>query len=211
LPAAVAVSVAFGALLTYTSTSLLSDFQSQEVFGGTVSALAVVFVTWMIFWMRRAARGLPSKLDGGLSDHLCVRARGGKPIRTGRPHPGVRAAAGRRQRGVGAGRQRGPTRQSMVALAMLGAGVRQRAGFLWTEARALTVLGVLGGVATGGLVGAELIKVLTGIFDPPPEHPAVPWGFVTAVLIAVLGTAAIAAALSARWAARVEASRLRDF
>src|ERR1700759_494841 len=45
---AVVVSVAFGALLTYTSTSLLSDFRSQEVFGGTMSALAVVFVTWMV-------------------------------------------------------------------------------------------------------------------------------------------------------------------
>jgi high-affinity iron transporter len=68
--AAVAVSVAFGALLTYTSTSLLSDFQSQEVFGGIISALAVVFVTWMIFWMRRAARGLRSELDGRLSSAL---------------------------------------------------------------------------------------------------------------------------------------------
>ncbi|MFT4262007.1 MAG: FTR1 family protein [Nocardioides sp.] len=68
--AAIALSIAFGALLTYTSTSLLSDFKSQEIFGGTMSALAVVFVTWMVFWMRRAARGMRAELDGRLSTAL---------------------------------------------------------------------------------------------------------------------------------------------
>jgi putative ABC transport system permease protein len=101
-------------------------------------------------------------------------------------------------------------RRSMVALAVLGAGVRQRAGFLWSEARALTVLGLLAGLATGALVASELVRILTGIFDPPPTRPAVPWGILTATLIAVLGTAAVATAVSARWAARVDASRLRD-
>ncbi len=67
---AVAVSVAFGALLTYTSTSLLSGFKSQEIFGGTMSAIAVVFVTWMVFWMRRTARGMRAELDGKLSSAL---------------------------------------------------------------------------------------------------------------------------------------------
>ena len=67
---AVLVSVGFGALLTYTSTSLLSDFKGQEIFGGTMSALAVVFVTWMVFWMRRTARGMRAELDGRLSSAL---------------------------------------------------------------------------------------------------------------------------------------------
>lgn len=67
---AVGVSVGFGALLTYTSTSLLSDFKGQEVFGGTMSLLAVVFVTWMVFWMRRTARGMRAELDGRLASAL---------------------------------------------------------------------------------------------------------------------------------------------
>jgi high-affinity iron transporter len=70
--AAIAVSIGFGALLTYTSTTLLSDFRSQEIFGGTMSAIAVVFVTWMVFWMRRASRGLRAELDGKLSSALNV-------------------------------------------------------------------------------------------------------------------------------------------
>ena len=101
-------------------------------------------------------------------------------------------------------------RRSLVALAVLGASAKQRAGFLWTEARAVVVAGVVGGLVTGGLVAAELVKVLTGIFDPPPQQPAVPWTFVTAVLATVVATAALATAGSARWAGRVDATRLRD-
>lgn len=67
---AIALSAAFGALLTYTSTSLLSDFKSQEIFGGTLSIVAVGFVTWMVFWMRRTARGMRSELDGRMSSAL---------------------------------------------------------------------------------------------------------------------------------------------
>ncbi|CUU55485.1 high-affinity iron transporter [Parafrankia irregularis] len=67
---AVAVSVGFGALLTYTSTTLLADFRSQEIFGGTMSAIAVLFVTWMVFWMRRTARGMRAELDGRLASAL---------------------------------------------------------------------------------------------------------------------------------------------
>ncbi len=53
---AVALSVGFGALLTYTQSSLLSDFRSHELFEAITSVTAVALVTWMIFWMRRTAR-----------------------------------------------------------------------------------------------------------------------------------------------------------
>jgi high-affinity iron transporter len=70
--AAIAVSVAFGALLTYTSTSLLRTFEAQEAFGGTLSILAVGFVTWMVFWMRRTARSLKAELTGRLEAALVL-------------------------------------------------------------------------------------------------------------------------------------------
>src|SRR6478735_4099786 len=63
---AVAVSVAFGALLTYTSADILQTGQSRETFGGALSIVAVGFVTWMIFWMRRTAQNMRADLSGSL-------------------------------------------------------------------------------------------------------------------------------------------------
>jgi len=57
---AVAVSLLFGAVLTYGSSSM--SFEAQEAFGGFMSIIAVSFVTWMIFWMRRAARSMKGEL-----------------------------------------------------------------------------------------------------------------------------------------------------
>lgn len=66
--AAVLLSVAAGAGLTFTAANL--GFQQQEAFGGIASIIAVAFVTAMVFWMRRAARTLGQQLRGQLSDAL---------------------------------------------------------------------------------------------------------------------------------------------
>jgi high-affinity iron transporter len=69
---ALAISVFFGWLLNYTSTSLLADYKSQELFEAITSVAAVVFVTWMIFWMRKAARSIAGELRSKLTDALAV-------------------------------------------------------------------------------------------------------------------------------------------
>lgn len=69
---AVALSLGFGALLTYTSAQL--SFRAQEAFGGILSIVAVAFVTWMVFWMKRAARNLKGELHGRLDAALAVGA-----------------------------------------------------------------------------------------------------------------------------------------
>lgn len=46
------------------------SFFWQEVVGGTLSILAAILVTWMIFWMRRTARTLKRELEGHLESAL---------------------------------------------------------------------------------------------------------------------------------------------
>ena len=59
---AVTLAGAFAAVLTF-SVSVLSS-QGQQALGGTLSVLAVLLVTGMIFWMRRTAAGLSAHLRG---------------------------------------------------------------------------------------------------------------------------------------------------
>lgn len=70
--AAIGISAGFGAFLTFTSTSLMDSFESQEAFGGTLSIIAVGFVTWMIFWMRRTARHMKAELSGKLDAAIAI-------------------------------------------------------------------------------------------------------------------------------------------
>ncbi len=57
---AVVLSLIAGALLHFTSMSM--SFEAQEAFGGILSMVAVGFVTWMVFWMKRASHTLKDDL-----------------------------------------------------------------------------------------------------------------------------------------------------
>jgi high-affinity iron transporter len=66
--AAIALAVGFGALLTFTAAHL--EYEQQEGFEAIASLLATVFVTFMIFWMRGAARRMSGELRAKLGEAL---------------------------------------------------------------------------------------------------------------------------------------------
>ena len=67
---AIGISVAFCVLLSFASGEM--QFKTQEAFGGTLSIIAVGLVTWMVFWMRRAARFMKAELEGKLEGALSL-------------------------------------------------------------------------------------------------------------------------------------------
>ncbi|MFF0413909.1 iron uptake transporter permease EfeU [Kitasatospora sp. NPDC004745] len=70
--AAVALSLSFGAVLTFTAANLSGH--AQEAFGGVLSLIAVAFVTAMVFWMRRSARTLSAELKEKVQASLALGA-----------------------------------------------------------------------------------------------------------------------------------------
>ncbi|MGW1198568.1 iron uptake transporter permease EfeU [Streptomyces sp. NPDC002536] len=67
---AIALSLSFGAVLTFTAASLSAT--AQEAFGGTLSVIAVAFVTAMVFWMRRSARNLSGEIREKVTSALAM-------------------------------------------------------------------------------------------------------------------------------------------
>lgn len=66
--AAVGISLALGAILTFGAYGL--SFRAQEIIGGTLSLAAVALVTWMVFWMAKAARGMSADLRDRLGSAI---------------------------------------------------------------------------------------------------------------------------------------------
>ena len=65
---AILASLALGGFLSFTSAELTP--RGEEFFAGTTSLLAVVLVTWMVFWMKRTARSLREELQGKVATAL---------------------------------------------------------------------------------------------------------------------------------------------
>jgi len=97
------------------------------------------------------------------------------------------AAAGGLVLGLGLAERR----RAFAIAAALGARRKHLRGMIFSEVIVLA----FGGLAAGGIIGwilsQMLVKVLTGVFDPPPSIIAVPWlylGIVALVTLAALAT-----------------------
>lgn len=80
-------------------------------------------------------------------------------------------------------------RRNFAILLAIGARTRHLGAFLWSEALIVYVVGMTAGMAMGGGLAWVLVKMMTHVFDPPPEMLAVPWLYLA--LLAVTGLVAV--------------------
>jgi putative ABC transport system permease protein len=93
-------------------------------------------------------------------------------------------------------------RRSFAILTALGAEPRQLGAFVWSEAALFLAASTSVGLAAGAAIAYVLVKLLTGVFDPPPEALSMPWLYL-GCLIGVAGLAVAAAAIGATCSARI--------
>jgi putative ABC transport system permease protein len=88
-------------------------------------------------------------------------------------------------------------RQELATMSALGASLRRAATFLWSEAILVLVAALALAAVLGWLLAEMLVAMLQHVFDPPPDHLAVPWGFLAGLGLAVVVGGLVAAALAA--------------
>ena len=91
------------------------------------------------------------------------------------------AAAGGLVLGLGLAERR----RSLAIMSALGARRRHLRAAVAGETPLVGIAGGLGGAVLGTYLTQVLIKVLTGVFDPPPSTVAVPWGYLAALAILI--------------------------
>jgi putative ABC transport system permease protein len=101
-------------------------------------------------------------------------------------------------------------RRTFAIATVLGATRKQLHGLVFSEAAVMT----LGGLASGALIGwtlsQMLVKVLTGVFDPPPSTLSVPWPYLALTVLAALAAIMAAVLNSARTSTRPAVEELRE-
>ena len=101
-------------------------------------------------------------------------------------------------------------RRTFAIASAIGAKRRQLGGFVWSEAAFVAIGGLALGALSGWWIAQVIVKILTGVFDPPPEHLSVPWGYLAGLLLAVGVAIAIAGSAMLRAIRRPAMAVLRD-
>ncbi|MGW3313812.1 FtsX-like permease family protein [Streptomyces sp. NPDC001073] len=101
-------------------------------------------------------------------------------------------------------------RRTFAIATVLGAKPGQLRGMVLTEALLLTAGGLAGGALIGWALSEMLVKVLTGVFDPPPASLSVPSGYLLLTASAAVAAVLVAALNGIRSAGRPAVEELRD-
>lgn len=101
-------------------------------------------------------------------------------------------------------------RRTFAIASALGAKPRQLGGFVWSESAFVTGGGLALGTGIGAGLSLVLVKVLTGVFDPPPDVLAIPWTYLGGVTALACGSVLAAGALTLRALRRPAIEELRE-
>ncbi|HEU0316961.1 MAG TPA: ABC transporter permease, partial [Solirubrobacteraceae bacterium] len=101
-------------------------------------------------------------------------------------------------------------RRTFAIAVALGARRRQLGGFVWSESAFVTAGGLVLGAGIATAISWMLVKVLTGVFDPPPDALAIPWAYLAAVTALAVGTVLAAGSLTLRALRRPAIEELRE-
>ncbi|MBA2813816.1 ABC transporter permease [Streptomyces sp. KM273126] len=101
-------------------------------------------------------------------------------------------------------------RRTFAITSVLGATRHHLRGMVLTEAIVLAAGGLAGGALIGWALSEMLVKVLTGVFDPPPAALAVPGGYLMLTTAAAVAAVLAAALTGVRRARRPAVEELRD-
>lgn len=74
-------------------------------------------------------------------------------------------------------------RRTFAILTALGAKRKQLGAFIWSEGFMVLIPGLFTGGILGFSLSFMLVKMLKGVFDPPPESFFVPWGYLILLII----------------------------
>ncbi|MFY4777076.1 FtsX-like permease family protein [Metabacillus sp. RGM 3146] len=74
-------------------------------------------------------------------------------------------------------------RRTFAILSALGAKQNQLGAFLWSEGVMVLIPGGIIGTLLGFGIAQMLVKMLKGVFDPPPETLFIPWGYLWCLMI----------------------------
>jgi putative ABC transport system permease protein len=86
-------------------------------------------------------------------------------------------------------------RRTFAILRALGATPRQLGAFLWSEALLVYAAGMAAGLGIGTALAWVLVKLMTQVFDPPPETLYIPWAYLGCLTLVGLVAVALSVVL----------------
>jgi putative ABC transport system permease protein len=99
-------------------------------------------------------------------------------------------------------------RHEFATMAALGASLRSIGAFVWSEAALVLAAGLLLAAGLGVVLALMLVAMLQHVFDPPPDHLAIPWTYLLELAGAAIAATTVAVAITGSRLRRLQLGRL---